>query len=411
MKMAENSASSNVLKDQWVLLVSPAGWALPSFKFGVESLGGKIERFLLTYSMGRPSWSDFRKSNALRNHQLREYVTRAKEKPCMAIFVSYDDSLEAQTVSFMRKLGIFTVCFHVDMATQWYRILRTGPYFDLVGCAQKINMNALKKYSINAVFLPMAASYPPDFFKQFSQETSYEKVITYVGTHSSYRLWVIDELKRFFPIRCYGGWFKDELDRIEKSSKFVPDPALIEKKRGFLGTLSKTLFDGRYIAPIFRNSFYVFDHILKNRFPHLKKRDFPLISPESLRPYWKGCLNDNQFFTTFATSLLNLGFTYFCGKPGTAGEIRQCRLREFEGPLYSVNGPYLMQNFPELDELYKRDQEVIVWNDKEDLKDKVRSLFKDEKLCRQIAIKGREAVLKRHLWSHRILEMLSYKKC
>ena len=127
---------NQVLSGQSVLLVSQSGWPLPSFKFGVEALGGKIDRFLLSYSMSRPDWSDFGKSHALKNQELRDHVGRLSPKPHWAIFVTYDDSLEIETLKFFKKLGIRTICYHVDMVNQWYRVLKTGRYFDLVACAQ-----------------------------------------------------------------------------------------------------------------------------------------------------------------------------------------------------------------------------------------------------------------------------------
>src|SRR3990167_2483366 len=106
---------NSIFSGQSVLLVFPSGWPLPSFYFGVESLGGKINRFLLSYSMTRPNWSDFGKSCALKNQELRDYVIQLRPKPIWAIFVTYDDVLEIETLKLFQKLGIRTICYHVDM--------------------------------------------------------------------------------------------------------------------------------------------------------------------------------------------------------------------------------------------------------------------------------------------------------
>jgi hypothetical protein len=200
-------------------------------------------------------------------------------------------------------------------------------------------------------------------------------------------------------------WFQEEVDRKDRAVNFIPDPSLVEKERGAIARLAKLAFDARYLAPILTRSPYVAIDKLT-----MRRRPFPLVSATDLASCWKGSLAQDQIASSFARSSLNLGFTYFSGTPGTSSEIRQCRLREFEGPLYSVNGAYLMQRFPEIDDLYERDDEVIAWDTFEELTSKIKDLLANESACRQIGAKGRQAVLARHLWSHRLLDIMSHLK-
>lgn len=364
-----------------------------NFTSGVEALGGEIERFMLSYSMRRPDWSDFGRSNAKKNYELRTYVKNKKELPVLAIFLTYDDCLEIETLELFKTLGIYTVCYHVDMVGQWYRILRTGPHFNLVACAQKLNISLLRRYGINAEYIPMAACHADEV-----EVDHPEKVISFIGAPQAYRLWMLNRIKDFFPIRCYGMWF----DEPDSALGFVPDDTLAEKPSNIVGKIARMMFNGRYVLPIATRTPYVLADKFRGNMRH------PSISKESLKDYWSGSVPAGAMASFFARSLFNIGFTYFCGKPETDTEIRQCRLREFEGPLYSTSGPYLMQSFPELRDLYEADEEVVVWDTIGELKYKLVELSANEKLCREISIKGRQAVLTRHLWSHRLKEILMH---
>ena len=385
------------LDGQKVLLVGLSGWPLPNLKSGVEALGGTLERYLLSYSMARPRWSDGGRAQAARNQGLREFVSAMKPLPSLAVFFTYDDCLEPETLRYFRKLGIFTVCYHVDMLTQWYRVLRTGPHFDLVAASQKCNIAALRSHGIRAEFIPMAA---PQADTEAAPEC--ENVIGYLGGPQYYRLWMLKRLSEHFPMRYYGRWFPDEDAKKDRQAGFVPDPALSPEPPSLAGSMNRAFFNARYVPAILRHSPYVLtDRFRTPRFG---------VSAEELKKDWRGPVAQEDMARTMARSFLNIGFTYFSGVPGASSERRQCRLREFEGPLQSLQGPYLMQAFPELDDLYEKDEEVIVWDSFDELVSKARALFADPASARRIAEKGRLAVRARHLWSHRIEQILSYRR-
>lgn len=381
------------LSGQTVLLVCPSGWPLPNFKWGVEALGGRIERFQLSTTMARPDWADGGRSNAELNHELREKVSAMRPLPRMAIFIAYDDCLEGKTVRHIRRLGVYTVCYHADMQAQWYRILRTGRSFDLVACAQKANIGSLRANGIRAEFVPMAAC-PPSA----APVDAYERVVGYVGAPQPYRLWMLDHLKRNFPVRCYGRWFGDEAGR----DTLRADTRLLPKPMNAKGRLARGFFNLRYLPSVIgRSPDLIFD---RRRTPRYR------VTAEDLRAHWGGAVHEGSLSAAFARSFVNLGFTYYSGKPETRAEKRQCGLREFEGPLYSQHGPYVVQDFPELKELYHKNDEVVVWNTYDELVSKLRWLFAHESEAAKIAARGRKAAMTRHLWSRRIEQLLSYRR-
>ena len=96
------------------------------------------------------------------------------------------------------------------------------------------------------------------------------------------------------------------------------------------------------------------------------------------------------------------------GVPFSAAERRQCRLREFETPLFCSNGPYLTQSFDELPEIYEPDEEILVWNTLDEFREKIRQVFSNTKLAVQVAERGRRKVRDKHLWQHRFREIFRY---
>ncbi len=363
------------------LLVVPSGWAYPHLSSGLQALGVECERFLLSYSMARECWSDFGRSQHRRNLDLQRLASHPKLRPDLVVFVTYDDCLEVDTLKVMRRQGIRTVCLHVDMVSQWYRILRTGPYFDLVWCAQKANIEKLCSRGIRAFFMPMAA------MEKDSPPFEAVDEVRYIGAPQPFRLSMLKKATTLAPLGIYGRWFQ---------SGFTEPPLPVDQ----IGKAMKMVWDLKYFLP----------KIQTRQIGLGRRRGYSnRVNREFFRSYWRGELTDAEIPSTVASARLNLGFTYMSGEPFSSTERRQCRLREFEMPLFCVNGPYLTQRFDELDELYKADEEILVWNTLEEFEDKIKQVFSNPQWAREVARKGREKVRSQHLWQHRfkmVFEML-----
>lgn len=359
------------------LLVVPSGWPFPHLSSGLEPLGAVCERFLLSYSMVRECWSDGGRSQHRRNEDLRALVERPALRPHLAVFVAYDDCLEVETLKAMRRAGIRTVCLHVDMAGQWYRILRTGSYFDFVGCAQKANLEKLRARGVNAEFLPMAAMDRP-----LPDVTACEEA-RYIGSPQPFRVMALEKAAKIAPIGVYGRWFS---------------PASLEPplSMSFRARCAKARFDLKYLLAKIQAEKWM------GRKPLSPMKG---IHWEELRKCWRGTAAEEEIPSLVAGARLNLGFTYMSGRPFSPGEKRQCRLREFEIPLFGRHGPYLTQDFDELRELYKPDEEVLVWNTLGEFEDKIKQVFSNGRWAAEVARKGREKIIAKHLWRHRFLEI------
>lgn len=107
--------------------------------------------------LGSRSW------RAQRGELNRQLVTRARElkangKLDLIFCVIYDDFLLIETAKQLRDLAVPMVNYHVDMAFQWYRVIRTAPYFDVLAVAQLTNAEHLRSYNPNIEWMPMAAN-------------------------------------------------------------------------------------------------------------------------------------------------------------------------------------------------------------------------------------------------------------
>lgn len=359
------------------LLVVPSGWAYPNLSAGLTPLGFSCERMLLSYSMGRECWNDGGESQARRNRDLLDRVRDPVLRPDLIVFVTYDDCLSVETLRTIRRLSVPTVCLHVDMVGQWYRILRTGPWFDFVWCAQKQNINQLRERGVAAHFLPMAAAVEGE------GDVPTNGKACYFGAPQPFRVTMLRRAAAVTSsLAIHGYWFGQT-----RSDAPIPPP---RRSR-----IEKAIFDVRY-AP------FLIQERLRTRYDFGKVGD-----PEDLRQFFCGSLAQTEIATTIAAAQLNLGFTYMYGEPFTRSERRQCRLREFEVPALCVNGPYLTQRFEELNDLFEEDREVLAWDSISEFESKIREVMSQPAVGRDIASRGRARIKRDHLWQHRFQVVLS----
>jgi hypothetical protein len=276
------------------LIVCPGGDWFSYLRSGLEPLGVNCERFLLSYSMARECWSDFGRSQHRRNLDLCAFIRNPNLRPEMALFVAYDDCLEVQTLKLMRRMGVKTICLHVDMVTQWYCILCTGPHFDLVWCTQKSNIRRLRCRGIRAHFMPMAAVNCP------VPETTLAEEIRYIGGPQPFRVLMLLKAAKIAPLGIYGHWFLPE----ENEPKLSTD---------MRGRYAKMVFDLKYVIPKFSAE----PIFARTKGISVKNQDY-----QSLRSYYRGPVPSLKLSTIVAGAKLNLGFTYMSGEPFSASERR-----------------------------------------------------------------------------------------
>jgi len=356
---------------------------------GWRRLGCSVEEFFYGTHMGK-SWDNAGLcENRAINTQLLSTARRLKSEGRLDLIfaVIYDDVLDVETARQLRKLDVPMVNYHVDMVGQWYRVLKTGKYFDLVACAQRDNWEGLRKAGIRPYYMPMAANPPLTPDSADVSHFAFEGV-RYLGSPWKYRCQVLGELAvQEIPLEIYGhNWLSTN-----------PDPANAQPFR-------KNMHDIRYYAlPRLQvDGAASLITSIRNRFRRYRVPSEA--APDLPDTHIKGVYADKDFIPLVRGVAINLGFTHFKGVSGTTSEQRQIRLREFEIPL--AGGFYLTQDCAQLRELFAVGQHLEAWNSTDDLKEKVLYYLDHPDDRRKIAQAGLAHCLQNHTWENRFRELL-----
>lgn len=300
----------------------------------------------------------------------------------LIFFIVYDDFLKVDTAKRLRALGVPMVNYHVDMVFQWYRVIRTAPFFDVMAVAQMANAEHLAAYNPNIEWMPMAAN--PDFYHAGAATVSaYQYPVSFIGRFNPYRRALLAECVRrgVTPVVFGRGWRGDKIDE----HKFKWD-------------LHKVLHDLRFYAV-----------------PRWRVEGIQSIAGPIRRKYarWrplKGCAGpdfrapcDNEALPRiFRTSQVNLGFSdtgwHRENRIVQSGKL-QSRLRDFEVPM--SGGFYLVQETPDHREYYKIGQEIETWSEPEELIEKVMFYTRNGQAAERIREAGQKRAFESHTWRHR----------
>jgi len=137
----------------------------------------------------------------------------------------YDDFLLTETAKALSLLGVPLVNYNVDMVNQWYRQTRTAKYFTLMLCAQKDNINNLKRYNPNILYFPMAARLPSS---NPVSNTCFDpsKKVTFLGTPIPYRKYILSRLiEAGIPLSVFGKYWQENKEAMPGSGaeKLIKD--------------------------------------------------------------------------------------------------------------------------------------------------------------------------------------------
>ena len=373
---------------------------------GWRRLGCSVEEFFYGTHMGK-SWSaDGLRENQQINAQLLATAKRLKAEGRLDLIfaVIYDDVLEVETAQKLRGLDVPMVNYHVDLVGQWYRILRTGKYFDRVACAQTDHWLGLRRAGVSPYYMPMAANPPFSSVISSASRINFDQVVAgrhslptnypgviYLGSPWPYRRQVLAELAKLgIPLRIYGhNWLRR-----------TPDPANAQPYR-------KNLHDLRhYVRPRWQEEGG--GEFLETIRRRLQPSSLPAGSSEIPTNCIQGSYAEADFIPLVQSAAINLGFTHFQGTPGTPAERRQVRLREFEIPM--AGGFYLTQDCVQLRELFQVGENVVTWNNLPDLRDKIHYYLDHPAERQQITQAAQAHCLKHHTWANRFRDLLQELK-
>jgi spore maturation protein CgeB len=373
-------------------ILCQGGWMPINISEGWRRLGYSVEEFFYGTHMGKSWNTQGLESNYLINSQLLETAKRLKAQGKLDLIfaIIYDDVLEVETAKQLRSLDVPMVNYHVDLVGQWYRILRTGKYFDLVACAHMDSWQGLRRAGIKPYYLPMAAN-PPISSTQSTAKIQFDGV-TYLGSPWLYRRQVLADLaQNKIPLQIYGrNWHRS-----------TPDPANAQP-------YSKNLHDLKYyfLPRLQQEGWETLWQTVQQR---LQSAPAPAgiatdINPASI----KGSYRDDDFIPLIQGTAINLGFTHFLGTPGTSKERRQVRLREFE--ISMSGGFYLTQDCHQLQELFQTGQNIATWNNLPDLYEKIDYYLNHPVERDKIAKAAQSHCLQHHTWKSRFSKLIQQLK-
>lgn len=300
----------------------------------------------------------------------------------LMFFIVYDDFLQVDTAEKLRALGVPMVNYHIDMVFQWYRAIRTAPFFDVIAVAQMAYAEQLGAYNPNIEWMPMAAN--PDFYHARAAPVSaYQYGVSFVGSFNPFRRALLAECVRrgVTPVVFGRGWKGDRVSE----HRFPWDPY-------------KILHDLRFYAvPRWRaEGMHSITEPIKRKYARWCGFE-NLVGPDFKAP----CEND-ALPVIFRASRVNLGFSdtgwHNKNRIVRSGMV-QSRLRDFEVPM--SGGFYLVQEAPDHRDYYVIGKEIETWSEPGELIDKAAFYSRDEKAAERIREAGRNRALRDHTWCNR----------
>jgi spore maturation protein CgeB len=344
----------------------------------------ELQVFTYPGGMGQLGSKQWRAQRNELNHRVVALARtlKAAGKLDLIFCIVYDDFLLVETAKQLRDLGVPMVNYHVDMAFQWYRVIRTAPYFDVLAVAQLTNAEYLRPYNPNIEWMPMAAN-PNFYFRKAVPRSSYEHALSFIGSFNPFRRALLAKCvsNGMRPVVFGRGWKSES----PSSYRFTWDPyKILHDLRYYASTRWKAEGSESILGPLRRK------YARKFVFQELEGVEF------------RGPCDDKSLPAIFNQSQVNLGFsdTGWHSETSVRQSMNlQSRLRDFEVPM--AGGFYLVQEAPDHSQYYKIGEEVVAWSEPGDFIDKVLFYSRNERAAARIREAGQKRALGEHTWQHR----------
>ncbi|MBS1627448.1 MAG: glycosyltransferase family 1 protein [Bacteroidetes bacterium] len=397
-------------------IICDDNWMPENFSEGWRRCGATVTEFLYDKNISRVSYdkASYKNVERINNTILSLAQELHQQNKLTLIFMSiYDDYLLEETLIKLKKLNVPLVNYHPDMVVQWYRMLKTGKYFDFIGCAQKTYLNVYEKKKFKAQYLPFASN--PSIQKINIGNINFNGA-TFMGAPLGYRPFILSHLYfNNIPLRIFGhhwDWVTRKSTSAQTQEIKVQTSGI---NLGFLKLSDKNIHDIKNYLPLrlkeegvafLNEQYYKWKEKL---FPtHIDGDEFYGNIPQTVI---HGQYKKEDFVQLVNESAINIGFTHLSGKLNSRFETKQVRLREFEVPL--AGGFYITQYCNELADLYKEGKHIATWKTRDELLEKTKYYLNNNVERNTIAKQGYEYALANHTWEKRfnyILNELKIKK-
>ncbi|MCM8788191.1 MAG: glycosyltransferase [Candidatus Omnitrophica bacterium] len=211
-------------------------------------------------------WDDYQSDKDVLQRKLIEYVDEIK--PDIVFFILIRDEFTFETLDYLKNKYTTVNWFwddqwRFDSFTKYY-----APHFTYCITTDKFALSKYEKLGYHNVILGRPASY--DCYREIDfEKIEYKWPVSFVGGKSSYREWVIKQLrKNNIPVQCFGhGWPEGPLSYTEMAEVF-------KTSKINLNISNSISYDIRYIFFSCRS----FKEFLKSskRVDQIKQRNFEI---------------------------------------------------------------------------------------------------------------------------------------
>jgi len=314
--------------------------------------------------MGREAEVDPAEARAEYSDWIVHDVKRVHHSAGIDLFFSYFYSamIMPEAVESIKALGIPTVNFYCNANHQFHLVEEIAPHFDYCMFPEREAESKYLAVGANPVHIQMAAN--PRFYHPYA-------------------------LRREFPVTFVGQKY---LNREEYLNHLFTEG--IDVRVWGPGWQSQT---GPLLSP-YRSAVRLAGR-LKRRFLDRQRPQGPqgLPSDRCGRP-----LSDEELVKMYSRSLISLGFSEV--RDELTGEIkRHVRLRDFEAPM--SGGFYIVGYQEELAQYYELDKEIVCYDDRDGLLDKVRYYLAHEEEMDQVRQAGVARARRDHTWENRFRQL------
>ncbi len=326
------------------------------------------------------AWTD--EDRARSSERLLEALKREHARQPFDLVFMYvlDRLIEPAAIEEIRRLGIPAVNYWCNGAHQFHLVQEISAHFDACVVAERGAMRSYAEAGARAIYLQMGAN--PNVYKPYDLPREFD--VTFVGQRYADRPeYVAYLLANGVDVRVWGpGW--------------TADRTYGEKEIEWL-TWRYALRHPRSAAR----------HALHRTRRQLSRwRDLPPWQELRLRRVAGPSLPYEDLVKMYSRSRISLGFST-CGdaRYRDTNKIRQVHLRDFEGPMSGAF--YFVEQQDELAEFYEIGKEIVCYESREDLLDKVRYYLAHPGEAEAIRAAGCARARRDHTWARRFEQLFA----
>jgi spore maturation protein CgeB len=363
--------------------VPRSAWVDLNLRRSLEAMGHDLVRFTF------PGWPDdadprWRERGKPRNNEqlLRAFESALQEGPIDLFYgYFYSSVVYPETVDAIRRHGIPTVNFSCNNEHQFDLLEEIAPRFDLCVVPEQAAVEKFRAVGARPVRIQLAAN--PDVYRPYPEPRVFD--VTFVGQRYADRAEFMCHLYRNgIRVRAWGaGWQTRKRPRL---ATFRAALALVEDERQ----------DG-VVRLLRRRPADMFEPAGPDAVdPGIEREVAAFGGPRLLQ---------RDLIRTFSRSRISLGFATAGNSHRGPRRLTHLRLREFEAPMSGAL--YLTERQPELEEYFRIGEEVLCYEDRDDLLDQARHYLAHPEQAERVRRAGRQRALRDHTWQHRFRELFA----